>query len=388
MADYEIVPELSRYTGFGPDDHALLAEVGPVLEPRFGEIVRCFYDAILANPAARSVFADDEQIARQQGFLRHWMVGIFSGVYDREYYELRARIGRAHVRIQLDQRYMISGMNVVRQGLHEAADELLPGQGYPAEKVFRVHRAPDKICDLELAIMLETYREDYDYRLRNAEKLATLGQLAATIGHELRNPLAVMETSLHLLGTRVAQDPKARRHIERLGQQVTLCSSIIQDLLEMARDRPAERRPVDIASLVDYAIADLEGSRDVRVIFDLEGSTTVLVDASQIRQLILNLVTNAIQAARTGPRGVTVELVARGRDLVLRVLDDGAGIAPEVMPRLFEPLFTTRTRGVGLGLSLCRRVCEKHGGTIRAGNRPTGGAVFEARLPGAVKEME
>ena len=58
------------------------------------------------------------------------------------------------------------------------------------------------------------------------------------------------------------------------------------------------------------------------------------------------------------------------------------------MPRLFEPLFTTRTRGVGLGLSLCRRVCEKHGGTIRAGNRPTGGAVFEARLPGAVKEME
>lgn len=388
MADFEIVSELCTYTGFGPDDHALLAEIGPLLEPRFEAIVTSFYAAILANSAARSVFADEAQIARQQKFLREWMVGIFSGVYDRDYYELRARIGRAHVRIQLSQRYMISGMNVVRQGLHEAADQILPGRGYGPETLFRVHRALDKICDLELAIMLETYREDYDHRLRNAEKLATLGQLAATIGHELRNPLAVMETSLHLLGTRVANDPKAQRHMDRLGQQVTLCSAIIQDLLEMARDRPAERRPVDIASLVDYALADLEGAKDVRVIFDLEGSTTLLVDAGQIRQLILNLVTNAIQAARTGPRGVTIEVVARGRDLVLRVLDDGAGIAPEVMLRLFEPLFTTRTRGVGLGLSLCRRVCEKHGGTIRADNRPDGGAVFEVRLPGAVKEME
>ena len=194
------------------------------------------------------------------------MVGIFGGVYDEAYFELRARIGRTHVRIELEQRYMISAMNVVRVGLHDALNDALESDPTFAGRMEAAHDALDRICDLELAIMLETYREDYDARARSAEKLATLGQLAATIGHELRNPLAVMETSLHLLAPRLESDPKAQRHISRLGEQVALCSSIIEDLLELARDRPVERASIAIDDLIASTLENVEGGRDVTVI--------------------------------------------------------------------------------------------------------------------------
>jgi signal transduction histidine kinase len=103
------------------------------------------------------------------------------------------------------------------------------------------------------------------------------------------------------------------------------------------------------------------------------------VDGLQLRQVIVNLVTNALQAAKT-PSGVKLKVWTEGSDLMLRVDDDGDGISHEALQRLFEPLFTTRARGVGLGLALCRRVAEKHGGSIRGGNLPEGGARFEARF--------
>jgi signal transduction histidine kinase len=380
-----LLVEISEYVGFDEDDARTLAEIGPFVRPQFTPIIDQFYATIQAHPgASKAITGGEAQVQRLKGTLIQWLEGVVAGVYDDAYYEMRARIGRAHVRIDLDQRYMFSAMNLIREGLHAALD----ASDWPRDHLTRAHVSIDRILDIELAIMLETYREAYIARIRASERLATLGQLAASIGHDLRNPLAVVETSLHLLKRRVDEDPKAARHAKRIGEQVKICGAIIEDLLDLARDRPPARQRVDIRGLVDDALASLPIPESIGVDVDVPAELPhASVDPGQVRQLIVNLALNGIQAVadsgRAGAR-VRIEAVSDGDALVLRVLDEGAGIPEEAMRRLFEPLFTTRAKGIGLGLALCRRIVEKHGGIITAENRPEGGAALTVRLPGAL----
>ncbi|MFW6051686.1 MAG: sensor histidine kinase [Myxococcota bacterium] len=387
VAPKDILEEVAGFLEFTDHDAQLLAALGPLVRPRFYPIVDRFYDAIRESPGASSAITGGEaQIERLKGTLREWLGGIVGGVYDRAYLERRSRIGRMHVRVGLDQRYMFSAMNILREGLHRAFDEALDERGdagWPPKRRRDAHAAIDKICDMELAIMLETYREDYVARIRTTERLATLGQLAASIGHELRNPLAVVETSLHLLGRQVQDNPKAERHLGRIGDQVVLCGTIIGDLLEMARDRAPDRQPTDLRAVVRQAVEGLPGKEGVVFELDLpEDLPTVEVDQSQIHQVVVNLAMNAVQAVKPGGGGF-VWLRARTEDGRVRLVveDDGPGLTPEVQARLFEPLFTTRSKGIGLGLALCRRIVEKHGGAIEGRNRAEGGAAFEVTLP-------
>ena len=380
MPETVLIEELNRYTRFTDAHRAMLARLGPLLEPGFEGIVDSFYEAIERTPRARAVFEDDEQILRQKQFLRRWMQELFSGTYDATYFASRARVGRAHMRIKLDQSFVVAAMAVVRAGLHGRLRGLDTASIAAVDRDF-AHDSIDLVCDLDLAIMLETYRADYVQRIRTSEQLATLGQLAATIGHELRNPLAVMETSLHLLANRIPVDEKAARHVTRLGEQIDLCGTIVRDLLDLARDSPVERTWVDAPSLVAAALAETPGATDV--VLDMSVSGAINVDPLKLRQVIVNLVTNALQSARH-PSGVTLTVSAIDAELVVRVEDDGPGLSEEALARLFEPLFTTRARGVGLGLALCRRIAEKHGGSVRGGNRDEGGARFEARFADAL----
>jgi len=375
-----MLEEVAGYVHFGAEDAARLGRLGPVLGPHFDAIVDDFYSAIEAHPDALAVFEDAAQIERQKGFLRRWLVELFAGTYDDDYYERRARIGRAHVRIGLEQRYMFAAMNVVRDGLHEALD-LESSRGALGDATTSpFHRSLDRICDIELAIMLETYREDYATRIRSGERLATLGQFAASIGHELRNPLAVVETSLHLLRRRMGGDARAERHLGRIGQQVVLCNTIITDLLDLARDRAPERSRVDVADLVAEVTRDVVVPPDVTLRVDVPDGTIARVDRSQMRQLVMNLVLNAVQALE-GRGTVTVKARSDARELRLTVGDDGPGLSREALDHLFEPLFTTRVKGIGLGLALCQRIAAKHGGSIEGRNADGGGAIFEVVVP-------
>lgn len=387
-----LIEEVAGYVGFDESDALLLRELGPHLRPRFEPIIDRFYESIEANPGAAEVITGGQaQIERLKGTLIDWMEGLVGGVYDDAYWERRARIGRVHVRIGLDQRYMFSAMNLIREGLHEA----LENSDFDGERVAGAHRAIDRICDIELAMMLETYREAYVARIRSTERLATLGQLAASIGHDLRNPLAVIETSLHLLRRRVTEDPRAVRHLGRIGDQVALCGSIISDLLELARDREPIRTAAPFGPLVEEALGAVPGSPGVSVEMDIpEGLPPVRVDAGQLRQVVVNLVSNAVQAAEqdgrdAGERGaVQVRAWAEGDALLFAVRDDGPGLTDEARARLFEPLFTTRAKGIGLGLALCKRIVDKHGGSIHGHNHGGGGAEFIVRLPGSLEEAE
>ncbi len=299
--------------------------------------------------------------------------------------ERHARVGRVHVRIGLDQRYMLTAMCVVREGLHAALDQ----SDWSDERRVAGHTAINRICDIELTIMLETYREDSVLRIRRSEQLATLGQLAASIGHELRNPLAVIESSVHLLKRR-ADDERTVKHLGRIRSNVKIAGDIIGQLLELARDRDVERSPTDVAELVRDAVRSISVPDGVGVSVSASAELPMFrVDGVQLRMVLTNLLLNAAQAVLSngGSGEISVWFGLEGRELCLIVEDDGPGLSAEALARAFEPLFTTRSKGIGLGLALCRRIAERHGGSVRAANREEGGARFELRLPGVLADL-
>lgn len=374
--------DLLAYVGFTDEDAAALHAVGPSVTPSFARIVDEFYDAIMATPAALAVFRGGQaQIDRQRARLREWLSSFFEGTYDDAYFEHRLNIGRVHVQHALPQRFMFSAMSIVRRGLHRAVGDHVAD----AALARRADLAIDKLCDVELAVMLETYREKDVERQRQRERLATLGQLAASIGHELRNPLAVMATSLHLVRARLT-DAAVLRHLDKIERQSALMNRIVVDLLAFVRDRTPTREPVDLETLLDEIKEGLPRQEHVVLRTSVAGLPRVSVDRLQIRQVLTNLVANAIQAVPPG-KTAEVHLLARLEDetLVVEVLDEGPGFAPDMLARAFEPLVTTRDTGVGLGLALSKQIVEAHGGVISAENRPEGGARVELRVPGVLE---
>jgi two-component system, NtrC family, sensor histidine kinase HydH len=357
---------LKQYVGFDEASSAALREFHPIAQPSFVAIVDDFYAAIEAHPEARAAITGGAaQIERLKQTLIRWLDVLLLGPHDQAYYELRARIGRMHVRISLPQAFMFTAMNRIRVHLLDVMRERL-GNDPAATK--RVATALHQILDLELAIMLETYREDLLIKNRNAERLATIGQFAASIGHELRNPLAVMESSLFLLrqhlGAEAAASPNVGKHLDRISGEISRANKTIHDLLDLARDRPPRRQRTEVRKLVEAAQHAALLPPPIAVQMTVPADLAVDVDPDQMQQVLVNLFTNAAQAMPSGGH-ITVTGEATGATGArLRVRDDGPGIAIEARYRIFEALFTTKAKGSGLGLALCRRIVEAHGGSI------------------------
>jgi signal transduction histidine kinase len=357
---------LKSYVGFTEASSAALRAFHPAAEPCFAEIVDDFYGAIEAHPDARAAITGGAaQIARLKQTLIRWLDVLLLGPHDEAYYERRARIGRMHVRIALPQAFMFTAMNRIRVRLLDVVRARLAGD---PNTLRATATALHQILDLELAIMLETYREDLMVKNRSAERLATIGQFAASIGHELRNPLGVIESSLYLLRQHLgpaAAAPNVAKHLDRIGGEVTRANKTIHDVLDLARNRPPARRSTPLGELVASAAegALLPPTVAVKVAIT-PADLAVQVDPDQLRQVLVNLFTNAAQAM---PGGGTIDVTAEAPSsgaACLRVRDTGPGIPAELRPRIFEALFSTKPKGSGLGLALCRRILEAHGGGI------------------------
>jgi signal transduction histidine kinase len=373
----ELWDEMKRYVGFGEADERHLRALAPRLGPHFVEIVEEFYRRITAHPGAAAVLESERQIERLKGTLRTWLAQFFAGPWDQPYFEQRARIGRRHVEISLGQHYMLTAMNVIRR---QVVDLILTGP--TASHVKREETASvEKLFDLELAIMLHTYREDYLKQLQRQERLATFGQLTSTIAHELRNPLGVMESSLYLLQSRLPDDGDARRHLDKIRAQVRRSNRLITSMLDLVRDKAPRRTRVAPAEIAAEAVRVVEDERQVRVTADVAPDLPVLqADASQVQQVLGNLLANAADAA--GPGGQVHLAVSRVGDHVRFVVSDsGPGVDPAMVPRLFEPLFTTKHGGTGLGLALCKKIALAHGGALALGKGALPGAAFVFDLP-------
>ena len=372
--------ELKRYVGFDAHDEAALRALHPVIQPYFVPIAERFYQRILEHEGARKVLIEGEtMVGRLKVTLVAWMEKLLTGPWDEAYFELRSRIGRVHVRINMPQHYMFGAMNVMRSELDGEVDRAFLTD--PA-RLAAVRHALNKIIDLELAIMLHTYREDLLSAQARSERLSTFGQMVGSIGHELRNPLGVIETSLFILRGRVRDDERGQKHVERIGEQLGVANSIITDLLDMIRDKPLARQRLALAEVLEKAVRMVK--KPVRFRLELDGlneAPEVEGDAGQLRQVFVNLLDNAIHAAGENGR---VAVVARdnGSLVDVAVEDSGPGVDEATRRRLFEPLITTKAKGVGLGLALVKRIVERHGGTIAY--EPQGsGARFVVRLPKA-----
>ncbi len=378
--------QIKRYVDFTAADSRALAALSAAAVPHFPQFAAHFYERIAAHPDAAKVIDGPEQIARLKSTLIDWMRSGLEGPHDDDFYKRRCRIGRVHVQIGLPQQYMFTAMNVMRLDFRRLIRTVYADD---SERERSTEDALDKLFDLELAIMLQTYQQDSEDRVRRNERLATIGQVAASIGHDLRNPLSVIQSSVFLLEQRFGDNARAASHLRRIDSQVELCDDIIKNLLELARNQPPRRTRISFEEVVDRALAGLTLPAGIRSELDVEDGLELHADSALLAQAVGNLINNAVQAYNGQPG--TIYISAHNDDdghVVIEIADDGPGFDSETIARVFEPLVTTRPSGIGLGLALVKGVTERHGGVVEALNRPQGGAAVRIRIPNTVEKPD
>lgn len=382
------VDGVKAYIGFTEVDAAnlqTLADVGVPLIPR---IVARFYEVALQHEDAREILADSAQSERLRVAFANWLRALFAGIYEDEYWEACGRIGNAHVRIGLPQRFMPLAMDVVWQTFRAGFTEGGIEAGDP-----RLASLQKLLC-LNLTLMLESFQEDYAEQVREieqrgmeaklvrAEHLAEIGQLAASLAHEIKNPLAGISGAIQIIGESLDSKNPYKSIIRDILGQIGRLDATVKDLLLYARPSPPTRKEVRLAQLVARTVGlvrEEPALRDVQVRFH-GPDQAVEADEGQLEQLLLNLILNAAHASS---KGGTIDIRAdvRGARLALEVSDRGIGMPPHVLDRALEPFFTTKAKGTGLGLAICRRIAEAHGGSIRIESAPGQGTSVCVELP-------
>jgi len=383
-----IFEEMKRFVGFTNEDARTLSDFRTVAQPHLPWIVEQFYARLFEHPAAHSVFTGPEQIARLKATLQLWADRLLAGPHDEEYYQLRCRIGRVHVQVGLQQMYMFTAMSVIRESFRQVVFRAL---AHDDREMERVLSALHRILDLDLAIMLETYREEHVARLYRSEqqaalkRLAAIGEVAASLAHEVRNPLAGISGAVEVLRDELdALDPR-RDVIKEILAQIRRLDERVRDLLVYSRSVPLRIETVELPELLRATQAFLAEEplmRDIEVRHSLPprlGGHPM--DRGQMQEVLINLLRNAAEAMHG--RG-EVMIAAHRRDggaLELTVEDTGPGVPADRRVEIFTPFVTTRPQGTGLGLAIARKTVEAHGGSITCERGRSGGACFVMVLP-------
>jgi signal transduction histidine kinase len=243
-------------------------------------------------------------------------------------------------------------------------------------------------------IEIERARLAAEAELLKKERLSVLGQLTATVAHELRNPLSAIRNTLFTVKElATGSEVKLDRPIARMERSIERCDRIISDLLEYTRDRELKRTSIAFDQWVAEVLADQNVPAPVVLTSEL-GATqaNVPIDLERMRRVVINLVENAAQALGELPpdreRRITVRTGTADGELQLAIEDTGPGIAPEVLARIFEPLFSTKSFGTGLGLPTVKQIISQHNGTITVDSEVGRGTCVTVRLPLQAAAME
>jgi signal transduction histidine kinase len=374
--------DLQQYVGWTEDDARHVRAAADLLGARLGPLVDDFYEEIERHPDARKVITGGaDQIARLKGTLLAWLRDLLTGPYDREYVERRWRVGWRHVEIGLDQVYTNAALSRLRRGLLDTLDRVWPGE---TRDSIPVRRSLNTLLDLDLAIIEDAYQTEHLDRRRRVERLAAIGQVGGGVAHELRNPLNVIKTSAYyLLHARNPSPEKVAEHLGRIERHVTLADGVITALSNFARMPAPAVQPVPLRELAAEAVELNPVPAAVRVVHDWPADLPpALADPDQLRIVLGNLVRNAREAM---PQGGTLTLAGRraGGHVEVTVADTGVGIPPDQLARVMEPLYTTKARGIGLGLALARAILEKNQGSLAVASEPGRGTTFTVRLAAA-----
>ncbi len=222
--------------------------------------------------------------------------------------------------------------------------------------------------------------------LLRKEKLAVLGQVAGSVGHELRNPLGVMSNAVYFLQSVLADaDDSVKEYLEIIKSEIAGSERIVSDLLDSVRTKPPQPDAVGVGGLVEQTLSKLTLPSTVTVTLDIPATLPPLrVDSQQIHQVLRNLISNAVEAM---PEGGTLEIRAVENrpdgTITVSVRDSGVGMTPEQLGKLFQPLFTTKARGIGLGLVVVKNLTQANGGSVQVQSEAGKGSQFFVTLPSA-----
>jgi signal transduction histidine kinase len=234
-----------------------------------------------------------------------------------------------------------------------------------------------------------TDRAELEQRLVQADKLSSIGLLAAGVAHEVNTPLAVISTYAQMLAKQVAEDSQKSLILEKIAKQTFRASEIVNSLLNFSRTSTTSYGGVSINKVVQETLSLLEHQfvkSGIQIKTDLDPDVPLVHgNGSKLQQVFLNLFLNARDAMGTGGT-LEVRSWADGLGARIEVSDTGHGIAPENLHRIYDPFFTTKgaKKGTGLGLSVTYGIIQEHGGSIEVSNRRGGGATFRVELPLAV----
>ncbi|HWM87888.1 MAG TPA: ATP-binding protein, partial [Kofleriaceae bacterium] len=223
--------------------------------------------------------------------------------------------------------------------------------------------------------------------VKQAERLAVVGGLAAAVAHEIRNPLASISGSIELLGQMPQSDEDSRALMGIVTREIDRLNGLLTDLLDYANPRPLKAAPIDLAELVRDTVRVFGQDRGLAGVTvdtrmdDRADGVPYHGDAAKLRQVLWNLIRNAAEAAAQGGGHVVVELRPGAHEVAVRVRDDGPGIPREHRERVFEPFFTTKSRGSGLGLATVINLVNDHRGTVQLESQPGRGTCLTVRLP-------
>jgi len=221
-------------------------------------------------------------------------------------------------------------------------------------------------------------------QMSRAEHFATLGEVATGLAHEIRNPLAGIAGVIEIIGRDLPTTSPARAVVKDVRQEIARINHIVTDLLQTARPHPPKVRKSDLNTTVEHAVMlgrQQAMAKGIEIALHKDPSLPeVEHDSDQIHQVLLNLLLNAQQAIDQKGR-ITVTVVRKGQNAVIEVADNGRGIAPDHLPNIFRPFYTTKGDGTGLGLSLARRIVEDHQGRIDVTSTVGKGTTFAVVLP-------
>lgn len=374
---------LQRYIGWQPEDAVNIQAAQAVLLPHLDPVIVDFYATIEQFPeAVKVITGGPAQIERLKQTLHAWVRELLSGPYEQEYVMRRWKVGFRHVEIGLDQLYADAALSRMRGRLVS----LLEDNWTSSQEELRLTLTSlRKLLDLEFAIITSAYQSEYLAKLQRSERFAALGQVTGGIAHEMRNPLNVIKTSVYYLrNARHITPEKSAEHLRRIEKQVEVADNVIAALSSFTKQAQPITKVFSAQACVKRAIDDAALPQSIQLeVISPPDLPPVQGDEDQIRIVLANLIHNARDVMPHGGR-LTVALSQVDGQVNFQVSDTGPGIPQELLHQVMEPFFTTKARGIGLGLAISRSIVERNRGILSVVSPPGTGATFHLRLPVAI----
>jgi signal transduction histidine kinase len=347
-----VLKEVIGYVQLDEREQQLLRELHPRMEPHFPEI------------ADRVTTALGTTV--QIDWLASGMLGAF-------------REQRTPLAPGIPQHVAVAAISVLRTACIDTIRKL-----YPLDQVADVVRALNKLLDIELAMMMRYYQRDSE--AIQADRLTALQTLSSGLAHEVRNPLNAARLQLELLERRLRRsndDPKLVEPIELANHEIERLTALLNDFLSFARPPELHLHDQDVVDICKHVLElerPLAERRRIKLELAAHAPLVAQVDSGKIHQIVQNLVRNGLEATRAGGHVQVIIDDGVSNAFHIRVRDDGPGIPSEVLPRIYEPFFSTKETGTGMGMAIVHSLVSMHGGKIDIATGE-GGTLFDIELP-------